>query len=675
MFDLAQTFYVDEKAVANSDTIAITSVELYFISKPSELKTKTGIDSPGVSLYIVPVDTNGPQTNSVFHTEGSRVEFSNILTSPTGVTATKFTFRNPVNCATGSMYAFCVHFDGSDPDFKLWYNKAGELKLGTTTKTQVSSGKADGNLYKITNGSVLTPERDADLKFKINIAKFTSLSQTFTITNRNYEILGINTSNGNFFGGEPVWQIRANNTGTVSVSNTTTNVVGTGTSFSSLYTVGDAFVLTDGSFINADVRTIASITNNTLLSVNLAPKFTNTAAQHIKTVTAKVYVTDGITDHLVLSDSTSNSSVFLTTSSIMVGIDSRATANISSIKDYRVNSLMPGFAIVIPSGTNISLSSNFANSGHVFSNSSAFSSTLGKRDLVTSFDAVLSSRTTEVTTGTPYKSYKGSMTFTTTNRYVSPYVREENLDMFLERFVINNDTTNENITGIGNAHSKYISKSITLVDGQHAEDMRVYVSAWQPANTSVLLYAKVLNQNDPESFDLKNWSLMTQITPNAISNRNNTQNYVEIQYGMPSIKPGVLANGTFTVNSSAIIAGTSGTVNSTITIGSLVRVYSPSLSSTYFYDTVTAANSSTFTVATNQTANASLQQSGMLVDVITDKNGAFLNNQNQNVVRYMNKAGSFYDAYDTFCVKVVMLSSDATLIPFLDDLRVIAVTA
>jgi hypothetical protein len=309
MFDLAQSFFIDQRAVANSDTVFITSVELYFRDKPTQSKTKSGIDTPGVSVYIAPMDLDGPKLTEVFHTFAARMEYASINTSTDGSISTKFTFRNPVPASTGASYVFLIRYDGSDPDFNLWYNKAGQLVTGATTTSQVSSGKNDGYFYKITSGEVLTPEIDADLKFKLNIAKFSSLSQTFKLTNRNIEILNINTANGNFYGGEPVWQIRANNAGTVSVNSTSNSITGTGTSFSSLYIAGDYFVISDGSTANADVRKISSITNNTVLVMDYPATFTNTAAQHIKTVTGKAYLQDGITDHIMIIDSTSNSSV------------------------------------------------------------------------------------------------------------------------------------------------------------------------------------------------------------------------------------------------------------------------------------------------------------------------------------------------------------------------------
>ena len=37
---------------------------------------------------------------------------------------------------------------------------------------------------------------------------------------------------------------------------------------------------------------------------------------------------------------------------------------------------------------------------------------------------------------------------------------------------------------------------VTLADGLDAEDIKVYVNAYKPANTDIKVYAKILNETD-----------------------------------------------------------------------------------------------------------------------------------------------------------------------------------
>ena len=63
------------------------------------------------------------------------------------------------------------------------------------------------------------------------------------------------------------------------------------------------------------------------------------------------------------------------------------------------------------------------------------------------------------------------------------------------------------------------------------------------------------------------------------------------------------------------------------------------------------------------------------MDKITDKKVAFLDKQNFNTLTYFNSSLSRLKTYNTFAVKIVLLSSDNTSIPFVDDLQAVAVSA
>lgn len=675
-FDLAQTFYFDKDSVQGADVAFLTSVDLYFYRKPTSGKTKSGINGPGVSVYICPVLENGaPDLTLVHHTFGARLEFDDINTSTTGATPTTFTFRQPIPAPTARSYGILIKFDGSDPDFELWYNKAGDNVLGTTTQTQVSSGKVDGYFYKITNGKELTPERDADLSFRVKVAKFSSTSSTFKIKNRPYETLKLNANTSLFKGGEDVYQQRANAAGTISITNTGVAIIGTGTAFNSTLLQGDKVVLSDGTVGNTDVRTVVSVANATHITVDVEPSFTAASGVYYKTVVGKVFQTDGITDYLIIQNSNSNSSLYLTTGTAITGVDSLASANIVSIYDYAINSIVPGFNVKTPSGTSISTTVNFANAGYQYTTSTSVNVDLGSRKMLNEYDAVLASSTNEQTATTPIRSFNGTLTLTTSNPYVSPYVREENLDLFAERYEINNDATNE-YRGNGNAKARYISKTIALAEDQKAEDLKVFVRAYKPANTSILVYAKLRNSEDTESLDVKDWTeLSVNNNVTVVSNPANIFDRIELAYDIPFTSPSTLAPGQFTTTSACnVITGTSGAVNTSIKVGDVVRVSYPASTTTYFTETVIASNTTTITIA-NPVSNTSLIGPGYLVDVVSRPNSGYLDIQQQNVLTYYNRSLSKFQTFDSFAIKIVLLSEDGVKIPYVDDVRAIAVSA
>ena len=63
----------------------------------------------------------------------------------------------------------------------------------------------------------------------------------------------------------------------------------------------------------------------------------------------------------------------------------------------------------------------------------------------------------------------------------------------------------------GNATARYVTRRVTLADGFDSGDLRVYMTAYKPSGTNILVYYKVLSASDSEAFEDKNWTLMTQV--------------------------------------------------------------------------------------------------------------------------------------------------------------------
>lgn len=673
-FDLAQTFFLDKDAVQGADIASITGVDLYIYKKPTAGKTKSGINKPGISVFLCGCKEDGSPDLTLFHhTFSARVEHDNVAADTDGGDPTSFVFNQPLPAPTDRKYAILIKFDGSDPDFKIWYNKAGENVLGTTTKTSVSSGKVDGSLFTMTNGKTLTPVVDADLSFRLKVAKHTATTMTFLVKNRPYELISFSDKTGIFKGGEDVYKVSANATGTVSINASSTSLIGTGTNFSTL-NAGDAFVITDGTAENTEVRIVASRSNTTLLTLTEPPSFTNASGKYYKTATAKMFYADGISDNMVLNDSTANDSVYFANGDVIKGVDSLASATITAITDYQLNSVVPNYAIKTPGGTVATATINFANNGGSMSPSTQLDATLGQRMFINKYDAVITSQTNRALSGDP-DPFAGTLTFTTNNPYVSPYVREENLDLFVERYSINNVSTNE-YKGTGSAQARYITRTVDLAD-QVSEDMKLYLRGYRPSGTTIEAYARFHNSEDPESIDLKDWTQLSFVgTDVPFSSPSNIYDFKELPFAVPNYGTGTTATGTFTVSSACtVITGTSGTVSTNVPVGSSVRVYSTTFPDNYFVDTVVAANATTITVATGPGSNASILGSGFKVDVLSRPQSAFLDVQSGSVLTYFNKAGAVFRGYDKFAVKLILLSSDGIRIPYVDDVRAIAVSA
>ena len=63
----------------------------------------------------------------------------------------------------------------------------------------------------------------------------------------------------------------------------------------------------------------------------------------------------------------------------------------------------------------------------------------------------------------------------------------------------------------GNSNVRYTIRKVTLADGFDSGDLRVYVTAYKPSNSNILVYYKLLSTADAETFDDKSWQLMTEL--------------------------------------------------------------------------------------------------------------------------------------------------------------------
>jgi len=231
----------------------------------------------------------------------------------------------------------------------------------------------------------------------------------------------------------------------------------------------------------------------------------------------------------------------------------------------------------------------------------------------------------------------------------------------------------------GVAYSKYVSKPITLAVDQVAEDLVVYMTAFKPSSADIEVYAKLLSEEDGDNFNLKNWSKLELDVPTGSkisSLDSNPYDFVNLTYKIPGYQPGSeVTQGTFaTTLSNNIVTGSFSTVNTYITSNTLVRIYNPTFPNKYFVDTVVSSNTTTFTLPSN-ISNNDLVGTGLVVEIVNDKNSAFLDNQNFNIVRYHNSKMGRFDAFKTFAIKIVLKSSNHYLVPRVKEYRALAISA
>lgn len=783
-FDYIQTFYVDSSAVNNVSKINLTNIVLYFERKPSKTVNKSGIRGPGVYVSICEVNNGIPDLTKVYLESKVRVDWDNVSASLDASAATVFQFNSPLSLKTNQYYGIIVNYE--DPDYSLWTATQGE--------TLVDGGLCpgtynNGQLFRASNylevGSTTSmtdyfkPISQTDLKFEVNVAKYSQTSATVEMVNDDYEFLTVADVAagpiGLFIVGEKVYQDFGNNSanvtfyrsGTLAVDQNLTRITGTGTSFINDIEVDDYIIITDGTIGNSDIRKVLNVIDNSTLVVDETPTFSNTAAKYKMTAVGTIdfiipstntfilkesnanertrFIKDGVsfitisaggsgftnTDYIVFTGGAANGVANITTNSaggitainivntgygftttpsieykqqdgsvrtpsvsptlaVTVGSQLKseitlATARIANVTDYTVDHFIPDLQVDVKGGTITSPQYNFAfksNNQYIINNANYQTLNVNQDTEVQTYSAKIASKSLEVlNTATLYdsegKSGVAKLTINTNNPFESPEIHNDKMNMYMFYNEINNDTTNEHLR-TGNAVSKHISTKISFAKDRFAEDIRVISTCYRPRGSDVKIYARVHNSNDEEAFDDKNWTELELKEGNDFYSSSSDRNdYVELTYGFPAYPPTAnTLDGFVTINTgNTQVVGVGTTFTTAIANGDVIRLYDPVFSNTsYSVAIANTVESDTVFHLNSIIANVSLAAATLKVDKVKTPYTAFNNIQNDNIVRYYNTSLMELDTYNTFAIKIVLLSDSTNIIPRVQDVRAIGVS-
>jgi hypothetical protein len=688
-FDYIQTFYVNPETVANATEIMLTSIDLFFKAKPVENANISGTAKPGLNVWICTVENDAPLPNSTLLNSVKFIEYDSVNISNDAQTPTVVGFSNPVRVKTGSFYGIAIKYN--DPAYDIWTNVQGDRIISAGGATNIASpgsqSRFDGYLYKSTNFDSYDKLSDKDLKFRVKVAQFVANNITIPLVNKEYEFFTIdNTSSGSLIGGEWVYSNVANATGTVTFTNSNNIITGTTTTFTN-YAIDNKVVLIDGS--NRDIVTITNINSDTSITVDRYPSFNATGIGFKVPPVATVYFTDYSKYKVYLVDSSANTTSKFAVGTRITGIRSGASANVATIDRFQVDNFKPSFLVGNPISSTYTMNYNIANSSNQMPATSTNLELL-KFNSAPRASYILS-RSLEVDNSNLYganrKSAVANITFNVTtsdvNRFSVPYIDTGELDFFFYQNDINNVTTTTR-GGIANydtevdrnglAKSKYVSKKIQFGEGRYAEDVVVYLAAYRPAGTQIKVYAKLHNSADKEAFDDKSWSPLELKNNTARYSTEDPRDIWEYTYSLPQypeVSSSLAGNFQTTLSSNTITTTLSQVGN--IAVGDLIRVYSVLTTENHQVFPVASVNTTaitTFKPITNVNIIGDVN-----VDQLKYKNTAWNNIANDNVARYVTSSYTEFDTYNTMQLKVVLLSETTHVIPRVEQLQVIGVSA
>lgn len=702
-YSMIQTFYADPEIVNNSGEVSITSVDLYFKNKPDPVKNVSGKQEPGVVVRICDVVNDEPVLSRVYASHLSRKSYNDIFSFSDASTATTFGFAKPLKLKTGRSYGIVISFE--DPSYELWINKAGDRLIATNNASPGSNLVKDGKLYFRNNSSTFNEQAGADLKFSLNCAQYISNTVSEVYTNRDFEFFSVNAATGRFRGGEWVYQTVANAVGNVAFTTGTSFIIGTGTNFESTVVAGDRLVLWSNTTYK-QVVPILNVVNNTYLETQVVIAHSNNQTKYMLPPSGRVHYYSSLAKKLYLKDSNANSSLrFQSNSNLIYSEDYGATATIASIDPFTVDRIRMKSDVMVPPSGSVNNAITFANYdgvNYTFSFNDVFSFDFNKPAMtnITKFDAYMLSRSLEVQNASLHTNTDLlidrksiivntaiSINLSNNELYQSPTINQGDLDMFVIQNDISNTytTTDANtvvidteVAGNGLAVARHIGNKVAFANNRFAEDIRVYMTAYRPANTEIKVYARVHNSADPEAFDDKSWTpLEYKENGSRFSSSDDQNDFVEFTLGLPQYSE--TANtlpGTFTIASSSsnTLTAAGVTPSTYLAVNDVVKLYNPLIPEDYIVGVVTVANTTAVQLG-QAVGNNNVVGAGFKVDRLKYYHTAFNNITNDNVARYYNSSLVEFDKFNTMQVKVVMLSDTTYLVPKIDQIQVIGVSA
>ena len=716
--DFYQTFWVSAEKFDGSPTVDITDISLYFRKKSERNSNASGRESPGVNVFLAKCEKDGtPIATSIYKKSRAHLPWAAINPSPSATSESRVTFSSPVTVETDNYYAIGVVVE--DKGTVLWQNVKGDYLTIDGKKTEiVSQGSSKGHrgsLYRYNSkkarlagpghGSWIE-NSDLDIKFDVHCAEYDVNSVDVTLVNKPYEFLTLTTADAGWASGELVYKNTADESGTVSISAGKKKITGVGTAFQNINN-GQKVVITHETdstikqVFTVD-RSVGSNSSTTILYVQEAALHTVSGGTLKVSVVGEVEYYDYYNKRLRLRNSsvnhteyTANNTMAFAASDVVVGVETGTTATVSSIDDLPVSVFRSDWKAQVQPQFKPTTSYNLSyenTPGDYYLGTTDNIFYMNIPNFVREYDGAILSASKEVLqtdiylANNQYKSAQINLNYQylgdSTRSYMSPNIDLDQLNMICHRWNINNSNTNEHLNN-GSANTRWISKTLKLGNKSAAEDIRVIVNGYRPRTTEIDVYAKIFNNADTEAFDDKHWTKLTfvggDINP-LYSDTENMYDFKEYEYTFPSFPAAASTlTGTFVTeygNSTIAGVGFDTSEISALSAGDVLRVYSPLFENNYQLYMVNSANSSAGEITFNSpVANVNLQGTGFKVDTLVSNNSAFKNPDNYGIIRYFNEAGAVLDTYNSVAIKVVLRSEERRLVPKIDDIRVIGVTA
>ena len=517
---LAQTFFIKKGMGAGSNSVMVSKLDLFFKRKSTTtLASGGGLNGVNVMLREV---VNGYPSSQTIAFSHVHLEPSEVNISDNGSVATTIEFPAPILLEVEKEYAFVIMPDANDPGYLVFTSKVGQTDL--VTNNPIVQDWGDGVLFTSTNNRAWQSYQDEDVKFKLYRHDFNASTGTLTLTNNDHEFFTLTDLTGEFKNGEIVYQNAGTSqtVGMQAANNIVTRV--SGNNFDSTYVVGDFFsVFETGNTENIEVFEVTSVAADTMQVNKPATQlFSNATGQPI--VAGQVCFYNLVNPNTIyLQQSSARSGTIFTTGNDIVGLDSGATAEISSIDNINLSYVQPFIQRVNDSVSRTNLSGTFippANVGITYDMPMKFND----NNHFNKSGVIIYSKTNNVSGNLKFE-IKVNME-NSGNSTSSPFIDIETSKLLAYKYDITN-TVNES--------TNFISKIVELAEDFDAEDFNLILSAYKPNNSDIKCYIRAQNVFDQQSFDDLAWTEMELFEGiGTFSSSTNLNDYREFRYRIPA---------------------------------------------------------------------------------------------------------------------------------------------
>jgi hypothetical protein len=467
----------------------VTGIDLYFASQSNSF---------GATMQLLQLTNGLPDPSTTLPGSVVTLNANQISTSNDASVATRFQFDSPIYLTANASYAFSVRGLGNSPDITLYTAVNGDDDIDTGVS--VSANPLSGAAYYAKSSSSWQQIPNENIKYNIWRASFNIGSQSTCALKKAPNEIWQLTNLG--FASGPI-DIRAGD---------------------------EIYVIDENWFIS------------------------NTE------MTAKVVKYDVLNNLLYLRNSTGNFETNTRITIVRTAVEGQVNANtdgmmaiawIADIFDMPMDGIVPKVAVVNNPLTTASIQYRGT---YKQGDPAVPVKETGVNDWInlssdneteffdeTRYALSYSNEVAELSGNT---SVELQINMNSSSDYCSPAIDLNSHSIIGFQNQINSDIGDES-GPYGTALSRYIGKTVTLADGQDAEDLQVYIDAYKPPGTEIYVYAKIWNNGDPDTFDSKPWSQLVQTTsPTLYSVLNNLTDYQEYQYGFNTTQP--LINGSNT---------------------------------------------------------------------------------------------------------------------------------